>query len=263
MEKLYIIKIGGNVIDDPALLKKFLQDFSALPGHKILVHGGGKLATELANSLNIKQTLVDGRRITDADTLNVTVMVYAGLINKKIVARLQALQCNGIGLCGADGNLILSRKRVHPLIDFGFVGDIEENGVDTKQFVVLLKRGIVPVISPITHDGRGNLLNTNADSMAAAIALALNPIFNVSLVYCFEKRGVLADPENDDTFIPELDKHTYLELKAAGIISKGMIPKLDNAFRAFEEGLTQLLICHASALASLETQVAGTQLIPD
>ncbi|MES1181726.1 MAG: acetylglutamate kinase, partial [Flavobacterium sp.] len=169
MEKLYVIKIGGNVIDDPQLLSKFLEDFSALRGDKILVHGGGKLATDLANSLGIKQTLIEGRRITDAETLNIAVMVYAGLINKMLVAKLQALQCNAMGFCGADGNLITSKKRIHPEIDFGFVGDIAERGIDAKQFEHLLSGGIVPVISPITHDASGNLLNTNADSMATAI----------------------------------------------------------------------------------------------
>jgi acetylglutamate kinase len=260
MESLYIIKIGGNVIDDPQLLNKFLVDFSILRGNKILVHGGGKLATEMANTLGIKQTMIDGRRITDKETLDIAVMVYAGLINKTIVAKLQALQCQAVGFCGADGNLITSEKRRPAEVDFGFVGDIPPNGVDVKQFKRLLHQGIVPVLSPITHDGSGNLLNTNADSMATAIALSLKYFFNVSLVYCFERKGVLQDTNNDNSFIPQLNKHTYSELKAAGIISKGMIPKLDNAFKAWEDGVKRLVICHASDILGLETQIRGTQL---
>jgi len=260
MEKLYIIKIGGNVIDDPKLLNQFLEDFSALNGCKILVHGGGKLATNLASSLGIKQIMIDGKRVTDAETLDIVIMVYAGLINKKITANLQRLQCNAMGFCGADGNLIRSAKREQSQIDFGFVGDILSDGVDTKQFESLLHKGIVPVICPITHDGMGNLLNTNADSLATAVALAMKPFFNVSLAYCFEKKGVLRDTNDDDSFIPVLSKQTYLKLKDAGAISKGMIPKLDNAFKAMEGGIKELTICHAANIIGLKTQITGTQL---
>ena len=244
----------------PKLLNQFLENFSTLKGYKILVHGGGKLATNLANSLGIKQTMVDGKRVTDAETLDIAVMVYAGLINKTITAKLQVLQCNAMGFCGADGNLIKSKKREQTEIDFGFVGDILPNGVNTKQIEGLLQNGILPVLCPITHDGSGNLLNTNADSLATAVALAMNSFFNVSLAYCFEKKGVLQDTNDDESFIPLLNKQAYLNLKEAGIISKGMIPKLDNAFRAVERGIRELAICHALNITGLETQITGTQL---
>lgn len=261
MKKLHIIKIGGDVIDDPQLLSTFLKDFSALQGYRILVHGGGKLATNLADSLGIKQTLIDGRRITDAQTLNIAVMVYAGLINKTIVAKLQAVKCNALGFCGADGNLIKSKKRGKTGTDFGCVGDVLPGGVDVTYFEHLLLSGVVPVISPITHDGEGNLLNTNADSIATVIALAMNCLFDVRLTYCFKKKGVLRNTWDEESFIPLLNKQTYSELKAAGVISKGMIPKLDNAFQAAEEGIKKLVICHAADLTSIETQIRGTQLV--
>jgi acetylglutamate kinase len=260
VKKLHVIKIGGNIIDDPQKLETFLSDFSAMDEVKILVHGGGKLATSLADTLGIKQTMIDGRRVTDAETLNVTVMVYAGLINKTLVAKLQLLHCNAMGFCGADGNLIRAKKREHTEIDFGFVGDLVPGGVDVKQFELLLDAGIIPVISPITHDGAGNLLNTNADTLATNIALALSSSFDVMLTYCFEKNGVLADPGNDDSFISSLNKQRYLELKASGIISKGMLPKLDNAFMAFENGVKQVSIRHAQHISGTYKHIAGTQL---
>lgn len=261
MKKLHVIKIGGNVIDDPKQLGAFLKDFSAIKELKILVHGGGKLATEMATNLGIKQTMIDGRRVTDAETLKVAVMVYAGLINKTIVAKLQAEQCNAMGFCGADGNLIRSKKREHPEIDFGFVGDIIPDGIDAKQFEKLLNAGIVLVMAPITHDGMGNLLNTNADTMATKIASALTVAFDATLTFCFEKNGVLKDIENDESFISSLNKENYLKLKSEGIISKGMIPKLDNAFDAIENGVKHVAICHAQNISSVTTQIKGTQLI--
>ena len=260
MKKLHVIKIGGNILDDPEKLEKFLADFSDLDEIKILVHGGGKLATALAEKLGIQQTLVDGRRVTDAKTLDITLMVYAGLINKSLVAKLQARQCNAMGFCGADGNLIQSTKRTHTTLDFGYVGDIPNQGVQVKLFRQLLEIGIIPVISPITHDGRGQLLNTNADTMAAEIAIALAPSFDVTLSFCFEKQGVLTDIENENSFTPVLDKNLYQQLRAMGVISKGMIPKLDNAFGAFEKGVKYVNICHAENIAGTSSQLKGTQL---
>ena len=259
MEKLHIIKIGGNVIDDPVLLNKFLKDFAAIPSHKILVHGGGKLATSLANRLGIEQTMIDGRRVTDARTLDVTVMVYAGLINKNLAAGLQALACNAFGICGADGDLIRSTKRKHAETDFGFVGDVSAQSVNAGQFEKLLNAGITPVVSAITHNGEGALLNTNADSVAQVIALALKERFDVKLTYCFEKKGVLQNVDDEDSFIPVLTKRSYDYLKASGVISKGMIPKLDNAFDAMAQGITQLVICHANSIHHSE-DIKGTQL---
>ncbi len=260
MEKLYVIKIGGNIIDDKKQFQKFLSDFSAIKAPKIIIHGGGKLATGLCNELNIKQQIIEGRRVTDAETLNVTVMVYAGLINKNIVASLQSLQCNAMGFCGADGNLIKSKKRESAGIDYGYVGDIAEDGVDVKQFVNLISNGIIPVISPITHDGKGNLLNTNADTMAAKIAIALSASFEVVLACCFEKTGVLANVEDEESYFPSLNKAHYFKLRSEGIISKGMIPKLDNAFDALEKGVTHVAVCHAKHISGITTQLKGTQI---
>jgi len=261
METLSIIKIGGNVIDDPKLLETFLKDFSAIKGKKILVHGGGKLATNLANTLGIKQTLIDGRRVTDQETLNITVMVYAGLINKKITSRLQSLQCNAFGLSGADGNLIKSKKRKKAEVDFGFVGDVPAEGINVKLFERLLNEDIVPVISPITHDGNGNLLNTNADTMATVIAVAMKSSFNVELIYCFEKKGVLMNSYDEGSFIPALNKQDYLTLKKEGVFSGGMIPKLENAFNAIEAGVEYVLICHATDIVNIETKTTGTLVL--
>lgn len=249
------------MIDDETALKQFLKDFAAIKEAKLLIHGGGKLATELANKLGIKQTLIDGRRVTDAETLKIAVMVYAGLINKGIVAGLQAMNCNAMGFCGADGNLIKSKKREHPEIDFGFVGDIVEGGVDAKQIQEFLAMGIVPVISPVTHDGNGNLLNTNADTMAAKIASSLTDLFDVSLIYCFERNGVLSDVENEESYMPDLNKQQYLKLKTEGVISKGMLPKLDNAFEALEKGVSRVIVCHAKNIFTIGSQIKGTQLI--
>lgn len=261
MKKLHIVKIGGRVIDDHKHLGQFLKDFAALRGSKILVHGGGKVATDLANTLGIKQTIIDGRRVTDAASLNVTVMVYAGLINKTIVAKLQAEHCNAIGLSGADGNIIRSKKRKNSEIDFGFAGDVPADGIDVKQFENMLNEGITPVISPITHDGNGNLLNTNADTIATVIALALRKTYDVALTFCFEKKGVLMDTSNEESYSPVLNIQDYLKLKTDGIISKGMIPKLDNAFGAVEAGLKQVVICHAKNIQSVGKSTVGTKLI--
>lgn len=260
-EHLQVIKIGGNSIDDPESLRNFLADFHRIKGPKILIHGGGKLATQLANKLEVPQTLVDGRRVTDAETLDIAVMVYCGLINKKIVAALQANQCDAMGFCGADGNLVKSKKREDAHTDFGYVGDVPDGGVNASRFAELLSSNIVPVLSAITHDGAGNLLNTNADTMAAKIAIALSPFFDVSLVYCFEKNGVLLDPEDDESQMPVLNPETYAELKKKGIISKGMIPKLDNAFEAAQSGVKTVVICHANSISNRTYPDHGTLII--
>ena len=224
MEKITVVKIGGNVIDDPAVLKRFIADFAAMPGPKILVHGGGKVATRLAERLELKVQMVDGRRITDKGTLDVVTMVYAGLVNKQLVASLQAEGCNALGMSGADGNAVTARRRAPQPIDYGFVGDIEK--VDSRLLGRLLEAGVTPVFCAIMHDGQGTLLNCNADSVASAIALGAAQIAPAELVFCFEKSGVLRDPDDETTLIREITAESYAALKAEGVVSKGMIPKI-------------------------------------
>ncbi len=256
--KLYVIKIGGNIIDDDAKLSVFLSDFANITGHKILVHGGGKLATQLAERLGVEQQLVDGRRITDAETLKIVTMVYAGYINKNIVARLQANNCNAIGLCGADGDVILAHKRKHPLLDFGFVGDVD--AVNTGLVSSLLEKNITVVFAPITHDQQGNLLNTNADTIAQEIANALAGSYDVELIFSFEKSGVLLDANDEATVITALSPSYYRELKAKNKIFSGMIPKLDNAFTALDSGVRKVIIGNAQELPALLSGKAGTSI---
>ncbi|WP_420388428.1 acetylglutamate kinase [Roseivirga sp.] len=247
MNKLTIIKIGGNVIDDPKSLDLFLADFAKRTEPTILVHGGGKIATQIGNQLGIEARMVDGRRITDAETLDLVTMVYGGLVNKKIVAQLQANGINAIGLTGADGNSMLAKKRPVKEIDYGFVGDVVPEGVNINLLVSLLNQGIRPVFCALTHDGQGNMLNTNADTIASVLAVALSKSFDVELVYCFEQPGVLSDFESK-TVIPVLDPDNYHEYKNSGIINSGMIPKLDNAFDALNAGVGQVRIIHFSSL---------------
>jgi acetylglutamate kinase len=256
---LYIIKIGGNIIDDEAKLVSFLSQFADISGKKILVHGGGKLATRLAASMGIEQKLVDGRRITDAETLKIVTMVYAGYVNKNIVARLQALNCNAMGLCGADGDSILAHKRQHPAIDFGFVGDVD--AINTGLLKSLLNQNISLVFAPITHDQQGQLLNTNADTIAQELAKAMSPEYEVNLVYSFEKSGVLLDAEDDSTVIPAITPSYYAQLKAKEKIFAGMIPKLDNAFAALNSGVKQVIIGKAEQLDELIKGASGTSII--
>ena len=258
MNKLYIIKIGGNIIDDETKLSSFLKDFAAIGGPKILVHGGGKLATRVAEAMGIPQQMTDGRRITDADTLKIVTMVYAGSINKNIVAGLQALNCNAFGLSGADGNAILSHKRIHPVTDYGFVGDVDV--VNTSLITVLLDQHISLVFAPISHDGNGILLNTNADTIAQEIAKAMSHLYEVSLIYCFEKKGVLRNAGNDNSVIPSINLTSFMQMKKDGIISDGMIPKLQNAFTALEAGVHAISIGHADELLSLIENRSGTQI---
>ncbi len=256
--QLTIIKIGGNVIDNPDALKRFLTSFAQVPGDKILIHGGGKVATQVAEKLGVQTTMVEGRRITDRAMLDVVTMVYGGLVNKQIVVQLQALDVNAIGLTGADASTVLARKRPVKDIDYGFVGDIV--AIDSGQIWYFLRQSLTPVYAPLTYDEDGNLLNTNADTMASAIAVDMIHRAEVTLVYCFEKKGVLANPDDDLSVIPELTPALYAEHKAAGTINKGMIPKLDNAFTALDKGVSRVIICHADDLAQAVGQGAGTLL---
>lgn len=258
MEKIAIIKIGGNIIDNEENLASFLNAYAAVEGKKILIHGGGKLATKMAADLNIPQQMVDGRRITDAATLKIVTMVYAGYINKNIVAALQSKNIQALGICGADANIIRAHKRINASTDYGFVGDIDV--VDSKQIVKLLEAGLSLVVAPITHDGAGQLLNTNADTMAQAIATAISSIYEVSLVYSFEKKGVLTDIQDNDSVIPVIDSEKYTSLKATGQVNEGMIPKLDNAFEALQKGVSRVIIGDALDIEKLIAGKAGTTI---
>jgi acetylglutamate kinase len=258
MDKLIIIKVGGNIIDDEQKLSSFLTNFAAVEGKKILVHGGGKLATKMATQLGVEQQMIDGRRITDAETLKIVTMVYAGYINKNIVAQLQARGCNAIGLCGADGNVIQSHKRVHPTIDYGFVGDVDS--INTSLLKSLLDQDVNVVMAPITHNKEGLLLNTNADTIAQEISQAMSSLYSVQLIYSFERSGVLLDAEDDSTVIPGINPESYKELKEKNVIFAGMIPKLDNAFTALKKGVSKVVIGKAEELQALITGNAGTTI---
>jgi acetylglutamate kinase len=258
MESLYVVKIGGNIIDDDALLSVFLKKFAGIKSKKILVHGGGKLATRLAEKLGIPQQLMEGRRITDAETLKIVTMVYAGFINKNIVAELQFLTCNSLGITGADGNSILAHKRENTGIDYGFAGDIDQ--VNFPFFRQLLDNGLSPVVASITHDGGNQLLNTNADTIAQEIAKAMSSEYAVSLIYSFEKSGVLLDVEDEKSIIKNLRPGYYEELKKSRKIFAGMIPKLDNAFKAIRQGVQQVIIGKGEELDQLITGNSGTTI---
>lgn len=283
METLAVIKIGGNIIDDETKLAAFLDAFTAVRGKKILVHGGGKLATKMADGLGIRQQLVDGRRITDAETLKIVTMVYAGFINKNIVAQLQARGCNAMGLTGADGNALLAHKRgtsasgggalapgggaapntgtVNPTIDYGYVGDVD--AVNTAFLTRLLEQENTLVFAPITHDGKGQLLNTNADTIAQEIARGLSGAFATSLVYSFEKSGVLLNAEDESSVIGRITPSYYQELKQQQVIFAGMIPKLDNAFAALQSGVAKVIIGRAEELSQLLAGRSGTTIVHD
>ena len=258
MEKISIIKIGGNIIDNEVNLTSFLNAYAAVEGKKILIHGGGKLATKMAADLNIPQQMVDGRRITDAPTLKIVTMVYAGYINKNIVAALQSKNIQALGICGADANIIRAHKRINASTDYGFVGDIDV--VDSEKIVKLLEAGLSLVVAPITHDGAGQLLNTNADTIAQAIATAISSIYEVSLVYSFEKKGVLSDIHNNDSVISVINPENYASLKAGGQVNEGMIPKLDNAFEALQNGVNRVIIGDALDIEKLIAGKAGTTI---
>ncbi|WP_234737063.1 acetylglutamate kinase [Tellurirhabdus bombi] len=258
MNTLTVIKIGGNVIDNSDALKRFLTGFDTLPNDKILIHGGGKVATQVAEKLGVQTTMVEGRRITDQPMLDVVTMVYGGLVNKQIVAQLQALSTNAIGVTGADAGLVLSKKREIGEIDYGFVGDVVK--VNSGQIQYFLRQNLTPVFAPLTFDRTGAILNTNADTMASSIAVEMVRHNEVTLVYCFEKKGVLSNPDDDDSVIAELTPASYADYKATGVINKGMIPKLDNAFKALENGVKRVIICHADELDKAVTEGAGTVL---
>ena len=245
-EQLQVVKVGGAVVEDPASLAGLLSAFAALPGRKVLVHGGGRSATHLASALGIESRMVGGRRITDEKTLDVVTMVYGGLVNKRIVAQLQALGENALGLTGADLGYLLADKRPVGEVDYGWVGDVR--AVKAETLSALLRRGVVPVLAPLTYDGAGHLLNTNADTIASSVACALSSCFDVTLVYCFEKPGVLEDPEDERTLIAQVTRDSYAGLVASGVVSGGMIPKLDNAFAAIEAGVGAVRITRADAL---------------
>lgn len=255
---LYVIKIGGNIIDDADKLPSFLETFAGIKGKKILIHGGGKLATKMAEGLNIPQQMVDGRRITDAETLKIVTMVYAGYINKNIVAQLQANNCNAIGISGTDGNAILAHKRINAKIEYGFAGDIDN--VNISFLKNLIEQDLSIVIAPITHDRKGQLLNTNADTIAQEVAKAMSKEYEVQLIYSFEKSGVLLDANDNSTVIPVINSTSYQQLKAEQKIFAGMIPKLDNAFTALESGVQKVIIGKAEELNELITGTKGTTI---
>ncbi len=245
-EKLTIVKVGGAVVENDDQLDRLLKDFSAIDGRKILVHGGGRRATDIASKLGIESKMINGRRITDEEMLTVVTMVYGGLVNKNVVAQLQANGVNALGLTGADMNAILSHKRIVKDIDYGYAGDIDK--VNGKQLSNLIEHEIVPVMAPLTHDGKGLILNTNADTIAAEVAKALAEFYDVTLIYSFEKPGVMRNPDDNSSMIPVITADDYAQYKADGTISGGMIPKLDNAFGAIQSGVKQVIITLATAI---------------
>lgn len=246
MQKLTVIKVGGKIVEDESTLASLLRDFSAVEGNKVLVHGGGRSATKVAAQLGIESRMVGGRRITDADMLRVVTMVYGGLVNKNIVARLQACGINALGLTGADMNVMLSHKRPAKEVDYGFVGDVDR--CDGGMLAKLIAEGVVPVMAPLTHDGNGCLLNTNADTIAGETAKALAPYFDVTLIYCFEKAGVLRDENDDDSVIPHIGESDFVRLVDEGVIQGGMIPKIENALSAVRAGVKRVIITKADAI---------------
>lgn len=246
MEKLTLIKVGGKIVEEAETLRQLLQDFASIEGYKVLVHGGGRSATKIATELGIESQMVDGRRITDAEMLKVVTMVYGGLVNKNIVAGLQALGVNALGLTGADMNIMRSDKRPVKEVDYGFVGDVKEVNADLLS--ELIRQGIVPVLAPLTHDKKGNLLNTNADTIAGEAAKALAKYFEVTLMFCFEKKGVLLDEKDEESVIPKIDRQAFREYVDKRIIQGGMIPKLENAYQAIDAGVKQVIITKASEI---------------
>lgn len=256
MEKLTLIKVGGKIVEEQATLSRLLASFAAISGRKVLVHGGGRSATAMASRLGIESRMVGGRRITDKAMLEVVTMVYAGLVNKNIVAGLQAQGVNALGMTGADMNILLSDKRPVGEVDYGYVGDVRR--VDAAALSALIEMGVVPVIAPLTHDGRGSMLNTNADTMAGETAKALASRYEVSLVYCFEKRGVLRDENDDNSVIAEMTRQQFETYRAEGVVQGGMIPKLENAFDAIRHGVREVIITRADAIGQPH---GGTRIV--
>ncbi len=259
MEKLFVIKIGGNVLDDDSALQSFLKTFSEIKGAKLLVHGGGKIATKIGDKLGIQSNYVNGRRITDEATIDLVTMIYGGLVNKKIVSKLQSLNCNAIGLTGADANIIPATKRPVKEIDYGFVGDINSSELSVQSLELLLKSNITPIFAPLTHDGKGQMLNTNADTIASALAIALSKTYHVRLIYCFEKKGVLENVNDDNSIINLITKEQYQHLLQEKKLFDGILPKIDNAFAAIDSGVKEVLIGDAKDLFQNVTEnVKGT-----
>ena len=256
-EKITVIKVGGKIVEEEHSLSALLDRFAAIEGRKVLIHGGGRSATRIAGSMGIESRMVEGRRITDEAMLRVVTMVYGGLVNKNIVAKLQARNVNALGLTGADCNIITARKRAVKDIDYGFVGDVERS--DGDMLKRLIEQGLVPIIAPLTHDKMGNLLNTNADTMAAETAKALAGFYNVTLMFCFELPGVMRNPEDPDSIIGTITSNNYKELKESGVISGGMIPKIDNAFNAIENGVEKVIITRADSIDG----TSGTHILKD
>ncbi len=250
MKELTVVKIGGNIVDKEDALDIFLKDFNKMKGPKILIHGGGVLASEISKKLGIVPNMINGRRVTDHETLKIVSMVYAGWINKSIVAGLQKIGCNAIGLSGADGDSVPATKRAPEPIDFGYVGDVNPANINSSFLESLLARGICPVFCAITHDRNGSLLNTNADTMASSVAIAMSRDYNVKLIYCFEKDGVLFNQEDPESIVPLITRSNYEKFKEEGVVSGGMIPKLDNAFQAIESGVSEVTIKHARNLGN-------------
>ncbi|MCW3089548.1 MAG: acetylglutamate kinase [Ferruginibacter sp.] len=259
MQQLFVIKIGGNIVDDDLALNSFLKDFASISAPKILVHGGGKIATKIGNQLGIQSSYINGRRITDAATIDLVTMVYGGLVNKKIVAKLQSLQCNAIGLTGADANLIHAAKRPVKEIDYGFAGDIDAGSVDAHTAEVFLSNNLTLVFAPLTHDGDGQILNTNADTIASALAISLSKVYDVRLIYCFEKQGVLENVEDENSVINLITKEKYRQLINDKKLFEGILPKIDNAFAAIDNGVKEVLIGHANdLLQNVTANTSGT-----
>lgn len=258
MQKLYVIKIGGDVIDDKQALAAFLKDFASIQFPKILIHGGGKLATKIGDQMGIESNYVDGRRITDKETLDLVTMVYGGLINKQMVIQLQFNGCNAIGLTGADGNVIKAVKRPVGKIDFGYVGDVDAKSVNTSFLYFLLKQNVTPVFAPLTHDNV-TMLNTNADTIASVLSVALSKHFQIRLIYCFEKKGVLKDINDEQSVIQSMNSNLYKELLAQQVLFDGILPKLDNAFNAIHKGVKEVLIGSAiDLLKNMSEETEGT-----
>lgn len=259
MKKLFVIKIGGNIIDDEGALQSLLENFSAIRDKKILVHGGGKIASSMGKQLGIEPNYINGRRITDEATIDMVTMVYGGLINKKIVAALQSYKCNAIGLTGADANIIPATKRPVKEVDYGFVGDINSKQLSIANLQLFLEKGLVPVIAPLTHDGKGQILNTNADTIASALAVALSGSYDVRLIYCFEKKGVLENIKDESSVINFINKEKYDQLLADKKLVDGILPKIDNAFSAIGSGVNEVLIGDATDLLVNTTEnIKGT-----
>ena len=260
MNRLFVIKIGGNVIDHEAALDAFLADFARIDSPKILVHGGGKIATRIGDKLGIVSRYVQGRRITDDATIDLVTMVYGGLVNKQVVAALQAKGCNAIGLTGADGNCIPAVKRPVKDVDYGWVGDVK--GVNAGALNTLIEGGMTPVMAPLTHDGAGHILNTNADTIASSVAVALSGLYSVRLIYCFEKKGVLEDINREDSVISLINRENHARLLAEGKLADGIIPKIDNAFAAIDSGVVDVLIGDArDLLRNVSGAVSGTLIV--